>query len=65
MIYLLFTLYYILGAILMYALIQIEDFDIGEQVAWIVFWPFVVGISVLCSTGSWIYEKITGNKVRF
>ena len=64
MIYLLLTLY-VLGAILTYALIQTEGLDVGEQVAWVVFWPFVIGLSVLCIAGSWLYEKITGNKVRF
>jgi hypothetical protein len=39
--------------------------EIGEKVAWIVLWPFLTASGVVLGVTLWIYETITGKKVRF
>ena len=65
MIYLVICLW-IVGSVMCYtALTQDEYLEIGEKVAWIVLWPFLTASGVVLGVTLWIYETITGKKVRF
>jgi len=64
MIYLVICLW-VLGSILCYASLAEEPMEIGEKVAWIVLWPFLTAVGIALGSGVWLYEIITGNKVRF
>lgn len=65
MIYLVIYLW-VAGSVMCYtALTQDEYLEIGEKVMWTIFWPFLAAVGMVLGVTLWIYEAITGNKVRF
>lgn len=64
MIYLLICLW-LLGSSMCYFSLHQESIELGEKIAWVIFWPFLTAVGILLGSGVWLYEIITGNKVRF
>ena len=56
---------WLLGSVMCYASLVQESMGLGEKVAWTALWPFLTASGVVLGVTLWIYETITGNKVRF
>ena len=56
---------WLLGSVMSYLALEQESIDLGEKIAWTAFWPFMMSVGILLGFGVWLYEIITGNKVRF
>lgn len=64
MIYLVICLW-LLGSVMCYFSVHQESTELSEKIAWVVFWPFLTAVGIALGSGVWLYESITGNKVRF
>lgn len=56
---------WVLGSVMCYGSLVDESIELSEKVAWVVFWPFLTAVGIALGSGVWLYEIITGNKVRF